>query len=75
MIKSLCEKAWLFNVNQEDDLLVAGFACFCHGCPLEVKMIINGKERAVMVPSRAANGAVPLRMMNARLSLLPIDDK
>lgn len=53
---------------------MAGFACFVHSCPMEVEMIVNGKERKVMVPARAVNGAVPLRMMNARLSLLPLTD-
>ena len=53
---------------------MAGFACFVHSCPMEVKMIVNGKERKVMVPARAVNGSVPLRMMNARLSLLPLTD-
>ena len=72
LMKSTCERAWLFNVKQDDDLLTAGFACFAHSCPMEVKMIINGKERKVMVPARAVNSSVPLRMMNARLSLLPL---
>jgi hypothetical protein len=74
LMKSTCESAWLFNVKQEGDLLMAGFACFVHSCPMEVKMVVNGKERKVMVPARAVNGAVPLRMMNARLSLLPLTD-
>jgi hypothetical protein len=74
LIKSICESAWLFNVKQEDDLLMAGFACFVHSCPMEVSMIIDGKERKAIVPSRAVNGSVPLRMMNARLSLLPLND-
>jgi hypothetical protein len=74
LIKSNCEKAWLFNVKQEDDALIAGFACFVHSCPLEVKMEVNGRERMVMLPSRAVNSSVPLRMLNARLSLLPLID-
>jgi len=74
LLKSNCEKAWLFNVRQEDDALIAGFACFAHSCPLDVKMQINGTERLVMLPSRAVNSAVPLRMLNARLSLLPLID-
>ena len=53
---------------------MAGFACFVHSCPMEVSMIIDGKERKAIVPSRAVNGSVPLRMMNARLSLLPLND-
>lgn len=72
LMKSICERAWLFNVKQDDDLLTAGFACFVHSCPMEVKMIVNGEERKVMVPARAVNSSVPLRMMNARLSLLPL---
>jgi hypothetical protein len=74
LIKSNCEKAWLFNVRQDDDSLIAGFACFAHSCPLEVAMKVNGKERKVMLPSRAVNSSVPLRMLNARLSLLPLID-
>jgi hypothetical protein len=74
LMKSICKRAWLFNVKQEDDLLVAGFACFVHGCPMEVEMVVDGKQRKVMVPARAVNGSVPLRMMNARLSLLPLTD-
>ena len=72
LLKSICEKAWLFNVKQEGDSLVAGFACFSHGCPMEVKMTINGQERMTIVPARATNAPVPLRMLNARLSLLPL---
>ena len=71
-VKSDCEKAWLFNVKQEDEALIAGFACFAHSCPLEVKVKVNGEERMVMIPSRAVNSSVPLRMLNARLSLLPL---
>ena len=74
LIKSNCEKAWLFNVRQDDDSLIAGFACFAHSCQLEVTMEVNGKERKVMLPSRAVNSSVPLRMLNARLSLLPLID-
>ena len=74
LMKSICKRAWLFNVQQEDDLLVAGFACFVHGCPMEVEMVIDGRQRKVMIPARAVNGSVPLRMMNARLSLLPLTD-
>jgi hypothetical protein len=71
-LKSICENVWLFNIKEENDLLVAGFACFLHNCPVEIKMVINKIERKVMVPSRAANGPVPVRMLNARLSLLPL---
>jgi hypothetical protein len=74
LIKSNCEKAWLFNVRQDEDSLIAGFACFAHSCPLEVEMEVNGKERKVMLPSRAVDSSVPLRMLNARLSLLPLID-
>lgn len=73
LIKSNCEKVWLFNVAQDNDSLLAGFACFVHGCPLEVKVKINGEERVAMLPSKAVNSSMPLRMLNARLSLLPLD--
>jgi len=74
LIKSNCEKAWLFNVRQDDDSLIAGFACFAHSCPLEMEMEVDGKKQKVMLPSRAVNSSVPLRMLNARLSLLPLID-
>ena len=73
LLKSICNNVWLFNIKEENDLLIAGFACFLHNCPMEVKMMINEVERKVMVPSRAVHGPVPLRMLNARLSLLPLN--
>jgi hypothetical protein len=73
LIKSEDEKAWLFDAEQQDDLLVAGFACFAPGCASEVAMEIGGSMETVLLPSRTVGSPVPMRMANARLFVLPKD--
>jgi hypothetical protein len=73
VLKSSCAKAWLFDVAEEEDFLLAGFACYVPGCASETEVEINGTKRMVMTPSRAVNSPMPLRIANARLSLLPLD--
>jgi hypothetical protein len=73
VLKSFCEKAWLFDARQDEDFLTAGFACFVPGCDSEVEMEVNGQKRAMMIPAKAINSPLPLRMVNARLSLLPLN--
>lgn len=73
LIKSRDEKAWLFDSEREDDLLVAGFACFAPGCASEVEMEVGGSIETVLLPSRAVGSPVPMRMANARLFVLSKD--
>lgn len=74
IVKSSCQKAWFFDAREDDDFLLAGFACFAPGCASETTIEINGKERAVMTPVKAVQSPVPMRIVNARLSLLPLDN-
>ena len=70
VVKSKCENVWLFDVKHDEDLLTAGFACFLPNCNSEVELAIKGEMRFMMVPFKAVGSLLPLRMINARLSLL-----
>jgi hypothetical protein len=72
VLKSDEEHVWLFNATISEDIINAGLACFAPHCPSEVKLNIKDVQRTVIIPSRAMGSAVPLRMLNARLSLLPL---
>ena len=72
VVKSVCEKAWLFDVREDDDFLLAGLACFVPGCESEVEVNLKNGRRAMMTPVKAINSLLPMRIVNARLSLLPI---
>ena len=73
LIKSRDDRVWLFDSEQEDDLIVAGFACFAPGCQSEATVEIAGSVETVVLPSRAVGSPVPIRMANARLFLLSQD--
>lgn len=70
LLKSSCEKAWLFNVKQEEDLLNVGFACFLADCPYQLHFSVAGRDLLVLAPQKAAASPVPTRIINARLSVL-----
>ncbi len=72
VLKSACEKTWLFDTKRDDDFLVAGLACFAPGCNSEVEIEVDGQKRLVITPPKVVNSPLPLRMVNARLSLLPL---
>lgn len=70
LIKSECERAWLFDVKKEGDLLNVGFACFLAQCPQQIFVSMGKEKIALLVPQKAANSPVPMRIINARLSML-----
>jgi hypothetical protein len=70
LVKSKCEKAWLFNTAKRSDEIIAGLACFLPGCEESVQVEMGGKEWHAMVPAKAVNSPVPVKVTNARLSLL-----
>ena len=72
VLKSDKEHVWLFNATISEGIVNAGLACFTPHCPSEVKLSIKDVQRTAIIPSRAMGSAVPLRMLNARLSLLPL---
>jgi hypothetical protein len=73
LLKSEDEKAWLFDAERENDLIVAGFACFAPHCQSEFSMEIGGLMETIVAPSRASGSPVPMRMSNARLFVLSKD--
>lgn len=72
LLKSKCERAWLFNVSKRGEELFAGMACFLPGCGGDVLVEIKGICCSLVVPHKAINSAVPVKVSNARLSLLNI---
>lgn len=72
VLKSDGQDVWLFNATVSGDTVSVGLACFAPHCPSEVQLSIKNAQRTAVVPSRAMGSAVPLRMLNARLSLLPL---
>lgn len=72
ILKSACEKIWLFDVKWDENFVIAGFACFAPGCNSEAEVEIDKKRRILMTPAKAINSPLPFKMANARLSLLPI---
>lgn len=73
LVKSKCEKAWFFNVRKKRDELSAGLACFLPGCNDKVIVEMNNMSFEVSVPSEGVESRIPIKIANARLSLLVSD--
>lgn len=70
LAKSDCGRAWFFDARKESDMLHVGFACFLPRCSQQI-LVSMGKEKvALLVPQKATNSPVPVRIINARLSVL-----
>lgn len=69
-LKSICEKAWLFDVEVREDDIKAGIACYLPDCDIDVVFEIDGKRCKASVSSQAVASHVPIRILNARLPLL-----
>jgi hypothetical protein len=69
ILKSSCEKIWLFDVEVDDISIKAGLACFLSQCPPFALFPYRKKEIEACLPLRAINSGVPLRIANARLFL------
>lgn len=72
LLKSQCEKIWLFDVTRKDGELLAGLACFLPGCEDDARVEIKGKIYSITLPHKAIESVVPVKVSNARLSLLAI---
>jgi hypothetical protein len=70
LIKSNCERVWLFDIKKDESSVKAGLACFLAGCPSSVSFRFKEEEVEVSVPLRAINNGMPIRILNARLFLL-----
>jgi hypothetical protein len=69
ILKSSCEKVWLFDAEVDDISVRAGLACFLSQCSSSVSFVYKGKKIEACLPLRAINSGVPLRITNARLFL------
>jgi hypothetical protein len=70
LMKSDCEKAWLFDVKKEDNILRVGFACFLAQCPQQLLFSMGRDKVTVLTPHKATASPMPTRIVNARLSML-----
>lgn len=70
LLKSRCGNAWLFDAAKHNDEITAGLACFLPGCAENIEVEVRGMLCRVIVPHRAINSPVPVKVSNARLSLL-----
>ena len=69
LVKSKCEKVWLFDVNKDDLFVKAGLACFLVNCPSSIVLNFGKEELEVALPFNAIGNGVPMRILNARLPL------
>lgn len=70
LLKSKCEKVWLFDAAKYDEEITAGLACFLPWCADFVEIEIKSAFYQVAVPRKAIQSPVPVKVRNARLSLL-----
>lgn len=69
VLKSSCEKIWLFDAEVDDISIKAGLACFLSQCPAFAAFVYKDKKIEACLPLKAINSGVPLRIANARLFL------
>lgn len=69
LIKSECERVWLFDVKKDDLFIKAGLACFLANCPSSIVLEFNKETLEVSLPFKAIGNGVPMRILNARLPL------
>jgi len=69
VLKSKCEKIWLFDAEVDDISIKAGLACCLSQCPAFVLFSYKGKELEACLPLKAINSGVPVRIANVRLFL------
>jgi hypothetical protein len=69
LLKSKCEKVWLFDANKEEFFIRAGLACFLSDCPSSAIFKIEDEEYVAILPFKVAGSATPARILNARLPL------
>lgn len=70
LLKSKCGRAWLFDAKRESDILIVGFACFLAQCPMQITVSMGTENWEVMLPAKVIDSPVPVRIINARLSVL-----
>jgi len=69
LLKSTCEKVWLFDCQIKEDHVEAGLACFLLGSPSYCTFMMKDKAYQVQLPSRAVDKPGAVSIINARLPL------
>jgi hypothetical protein len=69
LLKSTCEKIWLFDCQIKEDRIEAGLACFLPHSPSHGIFVTKGKEYKAQLSSRAVDKPSAVRIINARLPL------
>lgn len=70
LLKSTCEKIWLFDCRIKDDCIQAGLGCFLAGSPAHGTFVVQDKTYTVQLSSKATEKPSAVRIVNARLPLL-----
>lgn len=73
LLKSTCERIWLFDCRIKDDCIEAGLACFLPNSPPRGTFIVKDKTYQAQLSSRAAEKPSAVRITNARLPLFDDD--
>lgn len=74
LIKSKCEKAWLFDCRIENEYLLCGLSCFLGECQETILVFIGNQWCRVEVPHGCVGLPMPSRILNARLALLSMSN-
>ncbi len=69
LLKSDCEKIWLFDCKIKEDHIEAGLACFLPFSPSRGVFTVEGKTYAVQLSNGTAEKPSASRIVNARLAL------
>lgn len=69
LLKSTCEKVWLFDCHVKEDYIEAGLACFLPGSPSLAKFVFKDSHHFVQLSGKVVEKPNAVRIMNARLPL------
>jgi hypothetical protein len=69
LLKSTCEKIWLFDCRIKEDHIEAGLACFLPHSPSHAIFVVKDKTYTTQLSSKAAEKPSAVRITNARLPL------
>jgi hypothetical protein len=69
LLKSTCEKVWLFDCQIKEDHIEAGLACFLPHSPSCSTFMVKGETYKAQLSSKAVDKPGAVSIINARLPL------
>ena len=69
LLKSTCEKVWLFDCQIKEDYIEAGLACFLPHGPSHATFMVKDKTYKAQLSSKAVDKPGAVSIINARLPL------